>query len=253
MTVQCEGTEGVCRLCRMDSELKLSHIIPRFMYRPMSRLAQETPMRFDPQERTNQTGHLKEYMLCEACERKFGNYERPASEFLCGLNEIGDGTAMRPICRTFLNYSILKLFFLSLLWRCAVCADCIVRRVDLGPRLGSLTTLLMGGNPGAENEFPIMLRLLAESKEAKNAVLTVPEPVRRYGRNGFQMYSNGVEISWIVDKRGAPQEDVPYILRSDGTWLINMVRGADCVVWARAIENAHEQDRHRGRAGGRRR
>ena len=253
MTIQFEGTDGVCRLCRMDSELRLSHIIPRFMFRPMSRLTQETPMRFGPQERTDQPGHLKEYMLCEACERKFSNYERPASEFLCALNEIRNETAVRPIRRTSLDYGRLKLFFLSLLWRCIVCANGIVRRVDLGPRLGSLTTLLMGGDPGAENEFPIMLRLLAESKEAKNAVLTVPEPMRRNGRYGYQMYGNGVEISWIIDKRGASQEDVPYILRSDGTWMMKMVRGEDCVVWARAIANAHEQDRHRRRAGGRRR
>ena len=253
MTVQIKGTDGVCRLCRLDSELRLSHIIPKFMFRPMSRLAQETPMRFGPQVHLDQLGHLKEFMLCEACEHKFSNYERAASEFLCRLNETQAETATRPICRKSLDYDRLKLFFLSLLWRCAVCTNGIARRVDLGPRLGSLTTLVMGGDPGAENEFPIMLRLVAESKEARNAVLTVPESMRRDGRNGYEMYGNGVEISWIVDKRGAAQEAVPFTLHSDGTWLIEMIRGADCPVWSRAVANAHEQDRMRRRAGGRRR
>ena len=255
MIVQDEGAEGGCRLCRMDSELRLSHVIPKFMFRPMSRLAQETPMRFDPQVHTDQPGHLKEYMLCKACEQKFANYERIASEFLRGLNEIQGETATRSICRTSLDYDRLKLFFLSLLWRCAVCTNGIARRVDLGPRLGSLTNLVMGGDPGAENEFPIMLRLVAESKEARNAVLTAPEPLRRNGRKGYQMYGNGVEISWIVDKRGAAWEDVPYTLHSDGSWLMEMIRGADCPVWARAVANAnaYEQDRLRRRAGGRKR
>ena len=253
MTVQYGGMQGVCRLCRMDSELRLSHIISNFMFRPMSRLTQETPMRFGPRERRDQPGHLKEHMLCEACECKFGNYEKPASEFLCRLNEIRDETAMRPIWRTSLDYGRLKLFFLSLLWRCAVCSNRVARRVDLGPRLGSLTALILKGDPGAENEFPIMLRLVAESREARNAVLTVPEPVRRNGRYGYQMYGNGVEVSWIVDKRGASREDVPYILQSDGSWLMNIVRGRDCAVWARAVANAHERERHGRRAGGRRR
>ena len=253
MIVQNEGAEGVCRLCQMDSELRLSHVIPKFMFRPMSRLAQETPMRFGPQVHTDQLGHLKEYMLCDACEQKFGSYERVASEFLCGLNEIQGENATRSICRTSLNYDRLKLFFLSLLWRCAVSTIGIARRVDLGPHLGSLTNLVMGGDPGAENEFPIMLRLVTESKEARNAVLTVPESVRRNGRSGYQMYGNGAEISWIVDKRGAAWEDVPYTLHSDGSWLMQMIRGADCPVWARAFANAYDQDRLRRRAGGRKR
>lgn len=253
MTARYEGTQGTCRLCRVGSELRLSHVISRFMFRPMSRLTQETPMRFGPRERGDQPGHLKEYMLCETCECKFGNYEKSASGFLCGLNEVRHETATRPICRTSLDYGRLKLFFLSLLWQCAVCSNRVARSVDLGPRLGALTTLLLKEDPGAENEFPIMLRLVAELREARNAVLTVPEPMRRNGRNGYQMYGNGVEVSWIVDKRGASREDVPYVLRSDGTWLIAVVRGRDCGVWARAVAGADERERHGRRAGSRRR
>ena len=113
-----------------------------------------------------------------------------------------------------------------------------------------MTSLLMREDPGAENEFPIVLRFVVESKEARNAVLTVPEHVRRNGRCGYQMYGRGVEVTWIVDKRGGSQEDVPHILHSDGTWLVEPVRGADCPVWARAVANAHEQDRPASRHGG---
>ena len=240
-----KGAEGVCQLCGLDSALRLSHVIPKFMFRPMSRLSQETPTRFSSQERGNRPGHLKERLLCESCEQRFSNYERPASEFLRTLNETRIESDTQPIRQTSLDYGRLKLFFLSVLWRCAMCTDGIVRHVNLGPRRGPMTSLLLGEDPGAENEFPVVLRLVVESKEARNAVLAVPERARRNGRNGYQMYGAGVEVSWIVDKRGASREDLPLILHSDGSWLVETVRGADCPIWAQAVANAHEQDRRR--------
>ncbi len=245
MPDRSEVTKGACRLCGRDSVLQVSHIIPRFMFRPMSRLTQETPLRFGSQERGNRPGHLKERLLCESCEQGFSNYERPASEFLWALNEAGVESAMQPIRRTSLDYGRLKLFFLSVLWRCSVCTDGIVRGVNSGPRLGPLTSLLIEEDPGAENEFPIILRLVVESKEARHAVLTVPERVHRNGRRGYQMYGSGVEITWIVDKRGASEEDAPHILHSDGTWLVETVRGVDCPIRVRAVANAREQERRR--------
>ena len=210
----------------------------------MSLLVPETPLRFDPQRRTDRPGHLKEYMLCQHCEAQFASYEQAASHFLDDLNRTQEHTGTQPIRHSSLDYRNIKLFFLSLLWRCAVCQDRITKSVDLGPHLRLLTTLLERGDPGSENEFPIFLRVLAESREAKNAVLTVPRPVRRATRRGYEMVANGVEISWIVDKRGASKEDVPHVFRPDGSWLISVVRGSNCPVWMQAVATAQEQDCH---------
>lgn len=250
MTGQYRGAQEICRLCRTVSELRHSHVIPRFMYRRMSGLSGETPQRFSSQRATDRPGHLKEYMLCEACEREFSDYERLASQFVARLCKMPDAISMEPIRQTTLDYTRLKLFFLSVLWRCAVCTDSIVHRVELGPHLCALTTLLLRRDPGAENEIPILLRLLAQSTEVKHAVLTVPERTRLNGRSGYQMYGIGLEISWVLDKRGASREDVPYILKSDGTWRIKMVSAADCGVWQRACSNAikREHDRSSARA-----
>ncbi len=106
-----------------------------------------------------------------------------------------------------------------------------------------MTALLQAAKPGSENDFSIILRLLAESQEAKNAVLTVPVSMRRATRRGYAMVGNGVEISWITDKQGASHDCVPYILHQDGSWLIEVVRGSDSPFWNRAVRNAYEQDR----------
>ena len=245
MIVQRNGIRGRCRLCQNLGGLIHSHVISRLMFRPMGQLGQQTPLRFDPVGGTDRPGHLKEYMLCERCEIQFSRYERIAGQFFADLNGLQLPPDLKPVFQLSLDYGNIKLFFLSLIWRCAVCEDPITGKIGLGERLAYLTDLLRTSNPGTENEFPIILRMLAESPEAKHAVLTVPVPMRNAKRRGFAMIGNGVEISWITDKRGASHECVAYILRQDGSWQIDVVRGFHSPPWVQAVKNASEKDRNR--------
>ena len=233
-----------CRLCRVPSQLRHSHVIPHLMYRPMGRLAPPgPPIRVDSLEGKSQPGHLKEYMLCSRCEDQFSGYERVAARFLADLNQIQPRPHQRRIRRSSLDYHSLKLFCLSMLWRCAVARDPITRMVDLGPRLPNMTTLLQANNPGRQEEFAIFLRLLDESPMARNAVLTVPVPMRDASRRGYAMVGNGVEISWVTDQRGVSHESAPWILQEDGTWLVEVISGSRSFPWRQAVTRAHEQDR----------
>ena len=111
-----------CPLCQVPSKLHHSHIIPRLMYRPMSRLFSGTPIRVSSQEGKLRPGHLKEHMLCSRCENQFSGHERVAARFLTDLNQIQLQGHERSIRRSSLDYPSLKLFFLSVLWRCAACS-----------------------------------------------------------------------------------------------------------------------------------
>ena len=250
MALRPNGTLGHCRLCHALGQLEHSHVISRLMFRPMSRQVPGTPIRFDPVGGTVKPGHLKEYMLCPICEDQFCSYEHIVGRFLARLNQLQQQPHTQHIRQSSLDYHNIKLFFLSLLWRCAVSHDPITHLVRLGTRLPTLTALLQAGDPGPENEFAIVLRVLDESQEAKNAVLTVPVPMRCAMRRGYAMVGNGVEILWITDKRGVSQEYVPYILHRDGSWLIEVLAGTCSVPWVQAVRNAHEQDRRTAREGG---
>lgn len=167
-----------CRLCRVPSQLEHSHIISRLMFRPMGRLASGTPIRVDSLGGTSRPGHLKEYMLCPSCEDQFSAHERIAARFLADLNQYQPRAHERSIRKSSLDYASLKLFFLSLLWRCAVARDPITRATDLGPRLSKLTELLQANDPGAQEEFAVLVRLLDEPPIERNVVLSVPVPMR---------------------------------------------------------------------------
>ena len=234
-----------CRLCRIPAQLRHSHVIPRLMFRPMARLAPGTPMRVASSEGRSRPGHLKEYMLCARCEEQFSAHERIAARFLADLNEHQLHARERKIRRSYLDYANLKLFFLSVLWRCAVARDPMTRQVNLGRRLPRLTALLQASDPGGQEEFAVLLRLLDESPIARNAVLTVPVPMREGSRRGYAMVGNGVEISWVADQRGAPCGSAPWILHEDGTWLIEVISGSRSFPWRQSVTRSHEQDRRR--------
>ena len=246
-TSRCpEAALRECRLCRVPSQLRHSHVIPRLMYRPMGQLAPGTPIRVDSLEGKPRPGHLKEYMLCSRCEDQFCAHERVAARFLADLNQIQLRAHEHRIRQISRDYPSLKLFFLSVLWRCAVALDPITWMIDLGPRLPKLTALLQANNPGKQEEFSILLRVLNESPMARNAVLTVPVPMRDVSRRGYTMVGNGVEVSWITDQRGSSHESAPWILKEDGTWLVEVISGSRSFPWRQAVTRAHKQDR-RGR------
>ena len=128
--------------------------------------------------------------------------------------------------------------FCRWLWRCAVARDPITRMVELGPRLSKLTALLRADDPGKQEEFAVFLRLLDESPMARNAVLTVPVPMRNLSRRGYAMVGYGVEVSWVSDRRGVSQESAPWILKEDGTWLIEIISGSRSFPWRQAVTKA---------------
>lgn len=232
-----------CHLCQVLSQLHNSHIIPQLMYLPMARLAPGTPIRVSSQEGKLRPGHLKECMLCSKCENQFSGYERVAERFLTDLNQIQLQAHEPTIRRSSLDYPSLKLFFLSVLWRCAVARDPMTREVNLGPRLQKLTALLQANDPGRQGEFAVILRLLDESPMVRNAVLTIPVPMRDASRRGYAMVGNGVEVSWITDQQGVSHENAPWILQEDGTWLVEVIPGSRSFPWRQAVTRSHEQDR----------
>ena len=232
-----------CRLCQVPSQLHHSHIIPRLMYLPMARLVPGTPIRVSSQKGKPRPGHLKEHMLCSRCENQFCGHERVAERFLTDINQIQLQAHERSIRRSSLDYPSLKLFFLSVLWRCAVARDPMTRMVDLGPRLSKMTALLQANDPGRQEEFAIFLRLLDESPMARNAVLTVPVLMRDASRRGYAMVGNGVEVSWVTDQQGVSHKSAPWILQEDGTWLVEVIPGSRSFPWRQAVTRSHKQDR----------
>ena len=233
-----------CRLCGVEAQLQHSHVVPKLMFRSMQRFSPGImPHRTGGGESRPRPGHIKEHMLCSKCEGQFSRYEQVAGRFLASFNRYQPRALDEAVQWEDLDYANLKLFFLSMLWRCAVTRSPMTHKVDLGSRLARLMELLRAGDPGGEDEYPVLLRFLEARPIDRNAVMTLPYPMRDRKRRGFNMVGYGVEISWITDRQGVDARHEPWILKEDGTWRVEVTPGARSPLWRQAIAEADEADR----------
>lgn len=69
------AVSGECALCKKESELKLSHIIPKFVYRALKKDSFTGRLRLSTEpNRAIQDGE-KMYLLCGECEKNFNEFE----------------------------------------------------------------------------------------------------------------------------------------------------------------------------------
>lgn len=110
----------ICRLCARERELKLSHIIPSFVYKWLKDTSATGFLRggTDPNVR-RQDGH-KDYLLCEECEQVLSKHEQKfASRFFYPyVNDVLDANSDIRIDAPKLTYEDWLLrFAISVQWR----------------------------------------------------------------------------------------------------------------------------------------
>ena len=104
---------GVCKLCRDNTTLKESHIIPKSIYKWLKDTSATGYMRnlTNPNVRT-QDG-IKMYLLCENCEQRFSVYEKWFKEkVFLPLNERETG-----VCNPLIfDYDDKLFYFINSVW-----------------------------------------------------------------------------------------------------------------------------------------
>jgi len=150
--------EKVCALCRVNTDLQKSHIIPELFYTMVYDLK---PRRFrvisaDPSvpERFEQKG-IRERLLCKACEGRLARWEKYVKKTFVD----GRGVTSMPIQDGFrlqgIKYKTFKLFLMSLLWRMSVSSLEFFNLVDLEAEVEEqLRVALLKEDPLAPDEFP---------------------------------------------------------------------------------------------------
>lgn len=166
--------QGICKLCKQDKALiDRSHIFPEFVYSNMynqhHRLNEvivdaETNQQ---QIRTLPQGLYEGGLLCRECDTQvIGQYESYASKFLnCnnfGRNERPAFTeaqikGVEFLNCTNINYTKLKLFLLSLLWRADISSINNFKSVSLGPYREKIRNMIYSGDPSDDKDISIII------------------------------------------------------------------------------------------------
>lgn len=209
-----------CRLCLRDRQLRLSHVIPEFLYRPLygpTHQVRSVHPRL-PYVRFLRKG-LSEPLLCAECEGLIGRYETYFANIWYGAHglpsEIPAGVGR--VVKSSLNYTQFKLFHLSILWRASVATIDEFQVVTLGPHQDRLREMILAGDSGTAMDYRVAASVLLRpgSREVHGGVIGVPARQRHDGGSLYSTVYGGCLWHCIVSREMAVDMDV---LQEDGTF-----------------------------------
>ena len=182
-----------CELCHNDKELKNSHIIPEFFYKPLydeKHRFNVIPLSEDQIFRYEQKG-LREKLLCGDCENKLSKWEDYVRRIFYGGKEIlitnGD-----PIKIEGIDYAKFKLFQLSLLWRASVSKLKFFEGVSLGPHEEKIRQMLLNEDPGSKFIYPcFFIMVLMEKNKVLDDFIYPPNTLRIEGHRTYRFIFGG--------------------------------------------------------------
>jgi hypothetical protein len=217
--------EGQCALCQQVAVLRNSHIIPEFLYGTLydeKNRFNTFGKRGEPKVGIEQKG-FREHLLCDACEQRFSGYERVVASFYYGTVEAFAAQKAEVNYRGGLkftrvnkdarpttdavpkllyvegvNYSALKLFLLSLLWRMGVSRLHFFREVELGPHESQLRSMLLKDDPGEPDVYACQMSLIEADKRLLTDYQSQPRKFSQAGQTYYRLYTTGIRLDFCV-------------------------------------------------------
>jgi hypothetical protein len=171
---------SVCKLCGEDSPLVKAHIIPKSMY-PFEDERREPLLRVPsapdaPPERS-WTGEYDPSLVCAECEGTFHPWddyavrlfrEEPKEEDYVHV----DGEPGAYTIRAH-DYTKLKLFFVSLLWRASESDRRFFAHVSVGRKHAArLKQMMKDKDPGDPEEYSVFIVRLTHHDDAHKSVIS---------------------------------------------------------------------------------
>ena len=217
-----ETVVGQCRLCHFERELRCSHIIPEFLYKPLydskGRIfavstSDQTRLPF----KIEQKG-LREYLLCQSCETQLSRYEGVARTlFESGQLKVKGEPGVEV---AGLDYLKLRLFFLSILWRSSVSTLPFFREVTLGPHEAKLREMILEEKPGKPWQYGCALSDLADKFEEHRLVIIQPVSSRADGQRHYFYVLGGFLWHYIVSSHRPEGAFLRLLLTQEGRMTV---------------------------------
>jgi hypothetical protein len=174
------------------------------------------------EEKWEQQG-FKEYLLCEQCDNeKLAAWEEHATGlFKTQMPQPAAGQA-QPILFHDPDYSSLKLFFLSVLWRAGVSTHPFYEHVRLGPHEDKIRDMLFGNIPGDPTDYGCVVSLLLDRGQLLRDVLVQPTPcgIQDPEHDRYLFVFGGFLFLYFISKEGLIPKLQQSMLKKDGTLTI---------------------------------
>ncbi len=190
-----------CALCREEAQLRMSHVIPEFMFKPLygnpldGEARRYTVLSDRERNRTLQKG-VREKLLCGRCEQRFSVHERYVSRLMFGDLAPPPQPDGATVVFRGVDYNALRLFQLSILWRAGVSKLDFFKHVSLGDaHEARLRDWLLRDVPGEPWQYGcMMLALFHEGKIVRDLI---DQPIRGQvqGLTSYRFIFGG--LAWL--------------------------------------------------------
>ena len=216
---------GICRLCLAKKKLlKKSHILPKFfLTRSINKNKKGfVVMSVDTSVVKNVPDNAYEAnILCHNCDNVIlSQFEDYASKFLYGGLGRKDRVTITPFQLYHevknINYHKLKLFVLSLLWKCSISKTFAEVNLSLEQE-EEIRLILMENKFISENHFPVSILSYAHLKEVPNEIIFSPYISKKEkGEQNFLFFGGGLLFQIIVEYQQISPINLESMLKESG-------------------------------------
>ena len=220
-----KGIKMICKGCKKDKKLIKAHIIPRSFWIELNE--GERP----PKLLSNTEGYFPKKVpigiydrtiLCSDCEQKFQEIDSYGKQLLLADKDkqkevINDEKVIGFIAEEF-NYDLLKLFFISILWRASVSSHKFYSRIKLGPFEERAKQMIWENCAGEHGDFSCFLARFSD--ELGRSLFMDPHREKRGGVNFYRFYLLGYVLYIKVDKRPTPVSWEPFVIKRNSPLCI---------------------------------
>jgi hypothetical protein len=170
---------ATCKLCLEERELRLSHIIPEFLYKPAyDEKHRASELIVDQAQLRYLQKGLRERLLCDGCEGRIGIYEKYFADAWFQGHLRPERPKGRIVSIAGLDYRLFKLFHLSVVWRAGVSSLEFFELVKLGPHAERIREMLIRGDPGPWERYPFWATLTVDPESRRIIDDLIIEPTR---------------------------------------------------------------------------
>lgn len=224
--------QGTCRFCEQPTRLIKAHIIPEAFFRRL-REGDRAPLLLKQRAHIKRSpiGIYDSEILCADCDGLFAPWDEYAQSVLSPeldhATEWANGTQVGGWTIPDYRYDLLKLFFISPLWRASISGHDFYRRIRLGSLESVAKELIAKADPGPPEQFGV---ILARFQNPEATGIFDPHGDRLEGIKYCRFYM-GRYVAYIkVDSRPP-----------SGGWLtLSMKPGEPLVIVARNLQRSKE-------------
>lgn len=219
----------VCQLCLEDKVLlKNSHIIPNFLYKGLFDVKHKivnVNLNDFSDATYHQTGFKDKNILCADCDNVvIGKHERYASNTIFGNNESieietysGDEIVLPYVRFKNLNYTSIKLFFLSILWKSNISKNSFFKEIDLGNTYSEkLRQMIINNDAGAEDEFEVILVRPETNGTRPTKSMVAPRRIKVDDNTAYVFHINEITYHYNISRYNKMSMFETGIIKKDG-------------------------------------